>query len=587
MKRTKLACLYMICLCFICGSLSACGRKEETPGVTDSNSNLGDLTGNRAMEQGDGVKVRELTQEEIKFFDDLLSLSENVGFLLSSYKAPEEIDLNELFYSGAGISSGALTEEEKADYLKVSGISEIYTDVIHLTTAEIDDYLLEKTGLSSVQMKNKLDWAYSVQTDTWYHQAGDTNIRLFNCVGGKVTGDVYTLHMQMGDAGTGYRPELYETVLKKSGDSYQFVSNLFMEEEGKIEDQSFEINLAPWGKVTFASYVPEGNGEPTADVTFRVIQDGKVLMTLYGVSNDNIRTNQCFLSVDAVSFPDIDADGYMDLITIVSYDYASGPDVGKGFAEARIYRGNEYGYFVYERSMSENANSALAELTVRNVLDFLGVGRGHTSAVGQDSIGGQNSIGGQDAASGQNEPEIQEETTVAKTGTAWKDAYIEILKNVDPYQWSGFTLIYLDDDDMPELVMAGSDEATGNVLVAYTKDGVKYNQLNRLYFSYIERGNQLCNSEGLMDYYYDLVFRLQDGQLVLTDAGYYGMADNSVRQFDENGEPIYQYQWNGEQVTKEEYTKALNAVYDQSRAVRCYDWDQLYSAEELITELSK
>lgn len=90
-----------------------------------------------------------------------------------------------------------------------------------------------------------------------------------------------------------------------------------------------------------------------------------------------------------------------------------------------------------------------------------------------------------------------------------------------------------------------------------------------------------------MDYYYDLVFRLQDGQLVLTDAGYYGMEDNTTRQFDENGEPIYQYQWNGEKVTKDEYTKALNAVYDQSRAVRCYDWDQLYSAEELIKELSR
>ena len=495
--------------------------------------------------------------------------------MLSSYKSPEEIDLNELFYSGAGISSGFLTEAEKADYMKASGGTEIYTDVVHLTTAEIDDYLLKKTGLNSAQMKKKLDWVYSAQTDTWYHQAGDTNIRMFDCVGGTVTGDVYTLHMQTGDAETGYRPELYETVLKKSGDSYQFVSNRFMEEEGKIEDQSFEITLAPWGKVTFASYVPEENGEPTADVTFRVIQDGKVLMTLNGVSNDNIRTNQCFLSVDAVSFPDIDADGYMDLITIASYDFASGPDVGKGFTEARIYSGNKYGYFVYKRSMSENANSALAELTVRNVLDFLGAGRG------QASVGGQNPTGGQTG------PGVQKDPTAAKTGTAWKDAYIEILKNVEPYQWSGFTLIYLDDDDVPELVMAGIDEATGNVLVAYTKDGVKHNQLNRLYFSYIERGNQLCNSEGLMDYYYDLVLTLQDGQLVLTDQGYYGAEDNSNVQFDEKGERIYRYEWNGKQVTKDEYAKELNAVYDQSKAVPCYDWYELYSAEEMITELTR
>ncbi|MCH5339376.1 MAG: hypothetical protein J1E03_11385 [Acetatifactor sp.] len=570
MKKVKLACICMICLCMTCGVvLSACGQKEETPDVTDSNPNSGSQITNGENEQMDAGETRELTQEEIRFFDEYLSMWENAGFLLSTYQSAEEVDLNELFYSGAGISNGSLTEEQREDYLRVTGGAEIYTDVVSLTTAEIDDYLLKKTGLISAQMKNKLDWVYSAQTDTWYQQAGDTNMRNFDCVGGTATGDVYRLCMQAKDIGTGYFPELYETVLKKNGDLYQFVSNLFMEEEGKIVDQSFEITLAPWGKVTFASYAPEKDGVPTADVTFRLIQDGKILTTLYGVSFDNIRTNQCFQSVDAVSFPDIDADGYMDLITIATYDYASGPDVGTGYREARIYSGNEYGYFVYESNLSDAVNSALAELTVRNVLNFLGVGAGQASA------GNQNASG------------VNEGTAVTRTGIAWKDAYIDILKNADPYQWSGFTLIYLDDNDIPELIMAGIDEATGNVLVAYTEDGVKENQLNRLYFSYIERGNQLCNSEGLMDYYYDLVLTLQDGELILTDQGYYGAEDNSNVQFDENGERIYKYEWNGKQVTKEEYAKELNAVYDQSKAIPCYNWNELYSAEKLIAELSR
>ena len=568
MKKAKLTCLCILCICMICGAtLSACGQKEETPGIMDVNPGSVSQTIDRENEKAE--ETRQLTSEEIDFFDDYLSMWENAVFLLSTYKAADEIDLNELFYSGAGISNGSLTDEQMADFLKASGDVEIYTDVISLTTAEIDNYLLEKTGLTSTQMKNKLDWVYSAQTDTWYQQAGDTNLRIFDCVGGTATGDVFTLRMQTKDAGTGYFPELYETVLKKNGDSYQFVSNLLMEEEGKIEDQSFEITLAPWGKVTFASYMPEENGEPTADVTFRIIQDGKILTTLYGVFNDNIRGNQCFLSVDAVAFPDMNGDGYMDLITIASYDYASGPDVGKGFREARIYSGNEYGYFVYERSLSEAANSALSELTVSSVLGFVDIGGAHTSA------------GGQTASA------VTGGTTDTQTGTAWKDTYIEILSTADPNKWDGFTLIYLDDDDVPELIKAGKYEAIGNVLVAYTKDGVKENQLNRLFFSYIERGNQLCNSEGLMDYYYDLVLTLQDGQLVLTDQGYYGAEDNSNVQYDGNGEPIYQYEWNGKQVTKDEYAKALNAVYDQSKAVPCYNWNQLYSAEQLIKELSR
>lgn len=90
-----------------------------------------------------------------------------------------------------------------------------------------------------------------------------------------------------------------------------------------------------------------------------------------------------------------------------------------------------------------------------------------------------------------------------------------------------------------------------------------------------------------MDYYYDLVLTLQDGQLVLTDQGYFGAEDNSNVQFDESGDPIYRYEWNGKQVTKEEYAKELNAVYDQSKAVPGYNWNELYSAEELIAELSR
>ena len=575
MKKMKLVYLCMICLCMIFGAtLSACGQKAEIPEEKDLNLNTVYAAngGNEQLDttgRTDTTEARELFREEIEFFDKYLFSSENAGFLLSTYKSAEEIDLNELFYSGAGISNGSLTEEQREDYLNASGGTEIYTDVISLTTAEIDDYLLEKTGLTSGQMKKTLDWVYSPQTDTWYHQAGDTNMRIFDCVGGTVAGDVYTLRMQAKDAGTGYRPEIYETVLKKNGNNFQFVSNLLMEEDGKIEDQSFEITLAPWGKVTFASYEPLENGEPTADVTFRIIQDGKVITTLGGVYNDNIRVNQSFQSVDAVSFPDIDRDGYMDLITIVSYDFASGPDAGRGYTEARIYSGNAHGYFVYERGLSEAANSALAELTVSSVLGFVDIGGNHTD------LGGQ-------AASDANQG-----TASLQTGVAWKDAYIDVVKNADPNEWEGFTLIYLDDDDVPELIMAGAYAARGNVLVAYTETGVKENQLNRLYFSYIERGNQLCNSEGLMDYYYDLVLTLQDGQLVLTDQGYYGAEDNSNVQFDENGEPIYQYEWNGKQVTKEEYAEELNAVYDQSKAVRGYDWNQLYSAEELITELSR
>ena len=250
MKSTK----FIICLCMAgCVFLSACGQGEKAPDTADLNpgsveqpaseetgepeetdeTKSADETepanGEGQTDGSDELRSRELTQEEITFFDEYLSRTGNWSFLLSTYESPEEIDLNELFYSGVGISNYFLTEEEAADYLNASGDTEIYTDVVHLTTAEIDCFLLEKTGLTSEQMKKPLDWVYSAETDTWYHQAGDTNWRPFECIGGTASGDVYTLYMQTTDTWSGYDTETYETVLKKNGDEYQFVSNLLME----------------------------------------------------------------------------------------------------------------------------------------------------------------------------------------------------------------------------------------------------------------------------------------------------------------------------------------------------------------------
>ena len=70
----------------------------------------------------------------------------------------------------------------------------------------------------------------------------------------------------------------------------------------------------------------------------------------------------------------------------------------------------------------------------------------------------------------------------------------------------GYTLIYLDNDDIPELVEVGKSEASGVRIVNYSNGSVHVNGLSRLYFTYIEGKNLLCNSDGLMDSYYDYIY---------------------------------------------------------------------------------
>ena len=316
-----------------------------------------------------------------------------------------------------------------------------------------------------------------------------------------------------------------------------------------IRDQTFEANLNPLGKVTFVSYEPEAGENSTTDARFELKDGDRTIAVLDGVYKDNNREKERFQKVEAVSFPDYNSDGFNDIIIICSYLPMSGTEGGR--SEVRIYSGSESGAFTLEKGLSETADSALAEKTVQSVLGFLGAGKKNEAPAG------------------------------------WKQAYIDYLQAQDIEEWVGYQLIYLNDDDIPELVKIGNSEAVGCMIAACAGGSVVDNQLNRLYFSYIEKGNLLCNSEGNMDNYYDLVYTMTDGQLSLVASGYYGAKDNSKLEFDENGDPIYQYEWNGKLMSREEYSRALNAVYDTSKARDGYAWEQYLSREQAIQKISE
>lgn len=322
-------------------------------------------------------------------------------------------------------------------------------------------------------------------------------------------------------------------------------------EERLIEEQSFEVELNSLGKVTFASYAPDMGQNPMEDVTFVLLKDETVIDTLAGMKTENVRTGERFLAVEAVSFPDYNGDGINDIITICSYTPTGGME--EELVEARIYTGDDEGNFALEWELSETANSALAEKTVQSVLGFLGAD-GDGNSQGEDT---------------------------------WQQAYIDYIVSKGSDSGGEYGLIYLDEDDIPELVRIGGCEADGCQIVSWYAGMVYESPLRRLNFSYIEKENLLCNSEGLMGYYYDIVYRLEEGKLVEVAAGYYGIEDNSEVQFDETGEPVYWYEWNGKEMSSEEYQQKLQEVYDESKAKDVYNWGETYGSQEMTALLAE
>jgi len=180
-----------------------------------------DLSGESADPGGEAP--RQLKEEELRYFEQYLNQADNYGFLLSEYKTPEYLNLNEVFYSGAGLEQSAMTGEERDAFLNAVGQTEIMTDMVRLDKKQIDAFLLDKTGLTLDQMKAGLGWVYLPQYDRYYTQHGDTNIRSFFCPKGEADGNLYRIWC-LSDGYTQFSQECMVT-LKKESSGYQFLSN--------------------------------------------------------------------------------------------------------------------------------------------------------------------------------------------------------------------------------------------------------------------------------------------------------------------------------------------------------------------------
>lgn len=392
MKRKYVVTILMagtlsVMLC-ACGGNS--GNSGAVGGTQSKEAEGGGEAGDAGKEVGSGENAnsnkdaRSLTEAELQAFTDYINEGDNrgnYGFLLSVYDTPADIDLNEVFFSGAGIGGErALNEEEEQAYLAATGQEEVYTAVVWIEAEKMDAFLQEKTGLTYEEMNHPLEWTHLEKYDIYCAEHGDTNYQTFTCIAGSTSDEQrFTLRFSApsiwlgGEIETGYRQPDYELVVEKHGDGYRFLSNRLMTEEGQIADQTFPVTVAEYGEVTFASYEPDYDLNPQADVTFMLLsKEGEIIQTLSGVSGDNIRAAaESFENVAAVSFPDYNEDGYTDVITIANYSYIQGPDVGEGFAEVRVYSGSEYGYFYYEEDVSDIINAEMEEPTVQKVREFL------------------------------------------------------------------------------------------------------------------------------------------------------------------------------------------------------------------------
>lgn len=141
---------------------------------------------------------------------------------------------------------------------------------------------------------------------------------------------------------------------------------------------------------------------------------------------------------------------------------------------------------------------------------------------------------------------ILEETAVEETAVEAVDFEQVILPAYERYVRENFattdsrpySFIFLNDDEIPELVVEGDCHAAGNLICTYINDSVVSMRTGRLNFNFLEKQNLLCNSDD------------------------------------------YDYYWNAQMVSCEEYNNLLNQIYDTEKAVDKYDFIFYSSIQE-------
>jgi len=173
----------------------------------------------------------------------------------------------------------------------------------------------------------------------------------------------------------------------------------------------------------------------------------------------------------------------------------------------------------------------------------------------------------------------------------WKDAYKntinKFIKESPQYDFS-YALIYLNNDDVPELLMNTDDEVIGAYLLTYNKnDGtVNVSSTGSTTFTYLPEENVLNATGYVLGAEYVNLISIRDGQWVQLGYGEQGTLDPWAEDsFDENGDVIVNsWTWNGEELGSEEaFSEKFLTYYNYGTAEVV---DEYYTKDEILSQIA-
>ena len=127
--------------------------------------------------------------------------------------------------------------------------------------------------------------------------------------------------------------------------------------------------------------------------------------------------------------------------------------------------------------------------------------------------------------------ETVKSTEATTQANNWKKQYIEYLKNVDSKNYGGCEYIYMNNDDIPELMILGSNTAAGNILVTSDNTTIDTKIIASGKMYYAEKRNELYIESGRQGVYAYTIYKISDGKI----------QEEEVNSYDTSGKTAFVY----------------------------------------------
>lgn len=344
----------------------------------------------------------ELTEDELAGFTSLFNTDEYKGFLRYAFSKPEEIDWNEIIEQGAIAQKGKCSEEQIDDYLDIEKRDDLYSNLSFFTKSDLVGYVKRHSGLDKVPAIDDFYWTYIEKYDSYFSDLFYTDDMTYKCISGKKSEDCYVLRFQAIEGVSRIHSERLLTVTK-SGDDYVMVSNEFLK-DCYYDKQSFEFDVYSNEKPIAIDVVYSGTGgsiyddDPYYETSF--------VANINAIAKKTIATIVPKVKVLTVDSYDYNADNRKDAVFIIE------SDEGK---QVLMFDGETLCEFAsYDKEELAKIGADFTIDSIRSAMDKI-----NTAVSGDEG---------------------------------YKKAYAELAKTeLSEIEDLRFKLIYVDDDDIPEL----------------------------------------------------------------------------------------------------------------------------------------